>query len=70
MKEKSEAGQLAINFNTMIHTQFQSKIQVRKADNAKEYFETILGNYLEIGNNSSKYMRRYPTTKWDCRKEK
>ena len=46
MKEKSEAGQIFRSFNTMIHTQFQSKIQVLKTDNAKEYLESTLGTYL------------------------
>ncbi|KAJ4703138.1 Retrovirus-related Pol polyprotein from transposon TNT 1-94 [Melia azedarach] len=30
----------------MIQTQFQTKIQVLKTDNAREYFDTILGDYL------------------------
>jgi hypothetical protein len=46
MKEKSEVGTLFRNFNSMIQTQFQTKIQVLKTDNAKEYFNTILGSYL------------------------
>ena len=46
MKEKSEVGTLFRNFNSMIQTQFQTKIQVLKTDNAKEYFNTVLGSYL------------------------
>ena len=46
MREKSEVGQIFQNFNSMIQTQFQTKIQVSKIDNAKEYFKTILGSYL------------------------
>ena len=46
MKEKSEVGTLFQHFNSMIQTQFQTKIQVLKTDNAKEYFNTILGKYL------------------------
>ena len=30
----------------MIQTQFQTKIQVLKTDNAKEYFKSVLGSYL------------------------
>lgn len=45
-REKSEVGQIFRKFNTMIQTQFQTKIQVLKTDNAKEYFETTLGDYL------------------------
>lgn len=46
MKEKSEAGQIFKNFNAMIQTQFQTKIQVLKTDNAREYFASILSDYL------------------------
>lgn len=46
MKEKVEVGQTFKNFNTMIQTQFQTKKQVLKTDNAKEYFEYVLGDYL------------------------
>ena len=30
----------------MIQTQFQTKIQVLRANNAKEYFKSIIGDYL------------------------
>ena len=46
MKEKTEVGQIFQNFNSMIQTQFQTKIWVLKTDNAKEYFTTILGDFL------------------------
>ena len=46
MKEKSEANQIFKTFNTMIQTQFQAKIQILKSDNAKEYFNSILNDYL------------------------
>ncbi|RVX00253.1 hypothetical protein CK203_026625 [Vitis vinifera] len=46
MKEKSEANQIFKTFNTMIQTQFQAKIQILKTDNAKEYFNSILNDYL------------------------
>ncbi|KAL5779663.1 hypothetical protein ACOSQ2_010400 [Xanthoceras sorbifolium] len=46
MKEKSEAGHIFQNFNKMIQTQFNTTIQVFKTDNAKEYFSSILSNYL------------------------
>ena len=46
MKEKSEAGQIFRNFHSMIQTQFQTKIQVLKTDNAREYFNSVLANYL------------------------
>ena len=47
MKEKSKVGQIFRKFNTMVQTQFQTKMQVLKIDKAKEYFATILGDYLE-----------------------
>ena len=46
MKEKSEAGPIFKNFHNMIQTQFQTKIKVFRSDNAKEYFNSILGAYL------------------------
>ena len=46
MKDKSEVGQVFKNFNSMIQTQFHTKIQVLRTDNAKEYFKTVLGDYL------------------------
>ena len=46
MKEKSEVGQIFQNFNLMIQTQFQTKIQILKSDNAREFFQSILGTYL------------------------
>lgn len=46
MKNKSEVSQIFQNFNTMIQTQFNTKIQVLKTDNAKEYFKDSLSSYL------------------------
>ena len=46
MKEKSKTGQIFKNFKNMIQTQFQSKIQILKSDNAMDYFNSILGEYL------------------------
>ncbi|PKA63925.1 Retrovirus-related Pol polyprotein from transposon TNT 1-94 [Apostasia shenzhenica] len=46
MKEKSETATIFQSFHSMISTQFQSKIQVLKTDNAKEYFNSTLGPYL------------------------
>ena len=45
-ERKSEAGPILKNFHNMIQTQFQTKIKVFKFDNAKEYFNSILGAYL------------------------
>ena len=38
MKEKSEVGQIFQTFHKMIQNQFQTKIQVLKTDNGKEFF--------------------------------
>ena len=46
IKEKSEVGKIFKNFHSMIKTQFQARIQVLRTDNGKEYFNSILGNYL------------------------
>ena len=46
MKEKSETATIFQSFHSMISTQFQSNIQVLKTDNAKDYFNSILGPYL------------------------
>ena len=46
MKEKSETSQIFKNFSKMIQTQFQSKIQILKSDNAKDYFNLNLGEFL------------------------
>lgn len=46
MKKISVAGQIFKNFNKMIQTQFQAKIQVLKTDNAREYFKSILEDFL------------------------
>lgn len=46
MKEKSETTTIFQSFHTMISNQFQSNIQVLKTDNAKDYFNSILGSYL------------------------
>ena len=46
MKEKSEMSQIFKKFKNMIQTQFQSKIQILKSDNARNYFNSILGEFL------------------------
>ncbi|RVW90198.1 Retrovirus-related Pol polyprotein from transposon TNT 1-94 [Vitis vinifera] len=46
MKKKSEVREIFENFNNMVQTQFQAKIQVLRTDNAREYYHNILGSYL------------------------
>ncbi|CAN1754263.1 Retrovirus-related Pol polyprotein from transposon TNT 1-94, partial [Linum perenne] len=46
MKEKSETKSIFQQFYTMVETQFNTKIQVLKTDNAKDYFNSILSNFL------------------------
>jgi len=45
MKEKYEVSQIFQNFHSMIQTQFHTKIQILKIDNAKEYFNSGLNTY-------------------------
>ncbi|RVW83276.1 Retrovirus-related Pol polyprotein from transposon TNT 1-94 [Vitis vinifera] len=47
MKEKSEVRHIFQTFNLMVQNQFNSKIQVLKSDNAKEYFTSSLSTYLQ-----------------------
>ncbi|KAL5840582.1 hypothetical protein ACOSQ4_013190 [Xanthoceras sorbifolium] len=46
MKEKSEVFQVFKNFNSMIKTQFQTRICVLRTDNGKEYFNSNMFAYL------------------------
>ena len=46
MKEKSETSSIFQHFHQMVATQFSTNIQVLKTDNAKDYFNTVLGKYL------------------------
>ncbi|CAN1852228.1 Retrovirus-related Pol polyprotein from transposon RE2, partial [Linum perenne] len=46
MKEKSETSDMFKEFYKMILTQFHTKIQVLKTDNAHDYFNTSLGSFL------------------------
>ena len=46
MKEKSDVGTIFKIFNNMVQTQFQTKIQVFRTDNGKEYFNKFLGHYF------------------------
>ena len=46
MKEKSKAGHIFQTFHSMGQRQFNAKIQVLRTDNAKEYFNAIVGTYL------------------------
>ena len=45
MKDKFEVGQIFQNFNSMIQTQFHTKIQILRTDDAKEYFNSDLNTY-------------------------
>ena len=46
MKEKSEVDQVFKKFYNIIQTQFHEKIQVLKIDNARDYFNSIIGEFL------------------------
>ena len=47
MKEKFEVKTIFQTFHTMIQTQFQTTIKVFCFDNANDYFNTIVGDYLK-----------------------
>ncbi|CAN1240915.1 Retrovirus-related Pol polyprotein from transposon RE2 [Linum perenne] len=47
MKQKSEAAAIFQTFYTTVLTQFDTKIQVLRSDNAKEYFNHNLGSFLK-----------------------
>ena len=46
LKEKSKAEHIVQNFYNMIETQFQTKIQLFRSDNKKEYFNHKLGSFF------------------------
>ncbi|CAN1837958.1 Retrovirus-related Pol polyprotein from transposon TNT 1-94 [Linum perenne] len=46
MIEKSETRTIFQHFYTMVSTQFHTKIQVLKTDNARDYFNSILSTFL------------------------
>ena len=46
MKEKSEVRRIFQSFNSMITTQFHTKIHILKIDNAREYFNSLLRTYF------------------------
>ena len=46
MNEKLEVGQIFKKFYNMIQTQFHDKIQVLKSDNERDYFNSIIGEFL------------------------
>ena len=46
MNEKLEVCQIFKKFYNMIQTQFHDKIQVLKSDNERDYFNSIIGEFL------------------------
>lgn len=46
MKNKSEVSEIFQYFHYMIQTQFETRIQILKTDNAKDFFNSVLGPYL------------------------
>ncbi|CAN1338667.1 Retrovirus-related Pol polyprotein from transposon TNT 1-94 [Linum perenne] len=46
MKDKSETSQLFKEFHAMVKTQFHTNILVLRTDNARDYFNSVMGNYL------------------------
>ena len=46
LKEKSNVHSIFMNFHSMIQIQFQTKIQIFRTNNGKEYFNSVLGDFL------------------------
>ncbi|CAN1158567.1 Retrovirus-related Pol polyprotein from transposon TNT 1-94 [Linum perenne] len=46
MKEKSETAGIFREFYSMVLTQFHTRVQVLKTDNAHDYFNSVLGPFL------------------------
>lgn len=46
MKDKSETSHIFKNFHTIIQTQFSTKIQILRSDRARDFFNSVLGNFL------------------------
>lgn len=46
LKEKIEATQIFENFLSMVKNQFQTFVEVLCSDNIREYFISMLGNFL------------------------
>ena len=46
LHEKSKTSQMFKKFHKMIQTRFQTHIQTLRTENGKEYFNSILGDYL------------------------
>ena len=46
LKDKSEAENMFKTFYKMVETQFNSRIQILRTDNGREYFNKILGEFL------------------------
>lgn len=47
MKDKSETSELFKRFNVMIQNHFSTRIKVLKNDRARDYFNSVLGTYLQ-----------------------
>ena len=70
LKEKSKAKEIFKNFNAMINTQFQTKIQIFCTNNGTEYFNSILGPYLHEHGIIHQSSCSNTTTKWNFGKKK
>lgn len=44
-RKTPKLAKLFKNFHNVMHNQFQTKVQILKTDNAREYFNSILGTY-------------------------
>ncbi|MCB7430195.1 transposase family protein, partial [Erysipelatoclostridium ramosum] len=47
MKQKSETSNLFKTFHKMVQTQFDTSIQIIHTDNARDYFNSELGDFFK-----------------------
>lgn len=47
MKQKSDVQIIIPQFYKMVEAKFQTKIQILRTDNGREYVESVLGNFLK-----------------------
>ena len=66
MKDKSKTSHIFQVFHKMIQNQFQDNVQVFKIDNACDFFNSILGPYLE----SNGIVHQSSCVKWCGRMQK
>lgn len=67
MREKFEVGKIFWKFNNIIQSQFHTRIQILRTNDAKKYFKLTLGSYLENQGITHHSMCWYTLTKWNMK---